>query len=205
MNRGRCWDNNVQDVWEACYLASSYARLALNLKDRWWCSRSPGLLISGPSCQQIEGSLKWKRCKTLNNWSTQSKKIKQLKYTKKASKIQQTCDMGNLHPQERHHATHVSQSITYKVSENITNMAIRMPTILQKSSDGKSTQQAFYILRSWRKTNRLLTQSALTKNFKNSDTSNFSKRYSYHEQMNPPLGGYNKAFESLIYCIGVGI
>ena len=43
------------------------------------------------------------------------------------------------------------------------------------------------------------------KKSKNADASNFSKRYPYHEPMNPSLGGFDGTFESLVFCIGVGI
>ena len=43
------------------------------------------------------------------------------------------------------------------------------------------------------------------KNSKNAGTSNFSKRYPYHKPINPSLRGYKVMFESLVFCIGIGM
>jgi len=43
------------------------------------------------------------------------------------------------------------------------------------------------------------------KKSKNADAPNFSERSPYHQPMNPSLGGYDGTFESLTFCIGVGM
>ena len=96
--------------------------------------------------------------------------IDQVKFAKKTSGVVQPSDVGDLHPRQRHHAKHTTLedvprmcllnpaaeqiqewrdiehlNINGKTVENILNMIIRMPTILQKSSGEKSNRRSFFI------------------------------------------------------------